>query len=77
MERTTAKVFVSGRSQAVRIPKKFRFKTDEVFIEREGDNIILTPKPKSWGQYFAKGKRFSTDFPDNIEDLMPEEREVL
>jgi len=77
MERTTAKVFVSGRSQAVRIPKKFRFQTDEVFIGREGDNIILTPKPKSWNQYFAKRKRFSTDFPDNIEDLMPEEREVL
>ena len=77
MERTTAKVFVSGRSQAVRIPKKFRFKTDEVFIGREGDNIILTPKLKSWGQYFAKRKRFSTDFPDNIENLMPEERKVL
>ncbi len=77
MERTTAKVFVSGRSQAVRIPKKFRFKTDEVFVEREGDNIILTPKPKSRDQYFAKGKRFSTDFPDHVEDLMPEEREAL
>lgn len=77
MERTTAKVFVSGRSQAVRIPKKFRFKTEEVFVEREGDNIILTPKPKSWSQYFAKGKRFSADFPDYIEELMPEEREAL
>ncbi|OPL12153.1 MAG: hypothetical protein AVO38_03750 [delta proteobacterium ML8_D] len=75
MEKTTAKVFVSGRSQAVRIPKKFRFNTNEVFVEQEGDRIVLTPKPKSWDQYFAGGKTFSDDFPDHIEDLLPEERE--
>lgn len=77
MEKTTAKVFVSGRSQAVRIPKKFRFNTNEVFVEQEGDRIVLTPRPKSWDQYFAKAKPFSDDFPDHIEDLLPEEREAL
>ena len=39
----TAKVFTSGRSQAVRIPKEFRFDTEEVFINRVGDAVILTP----------------------------------
>lgn len=77
MGRTTAKVFVSGRSQAVRIPKEFRFTTDEVYIEREGDRVILTPKPKSWLEYFETGRRFSEDFPDRIEDMPPEERAVF
>ena len=40
----TAKVFTTGRSQAVRLPKAFRFNTDEVTIERRGDAIILRPK---------------------------------
>lgn len=75
MEKTTAKVFVTGRSQAVRIPKEYRFATDEVFIERVGEQIILSPKPKSWAQYFDSAKHFTEDFPDHIEDMIPEERE--
>lgn len=74
MKKATAKVFKSGRSQAVRIPKEFRFDTDEVFIEQRGEDLVLTPKPRSWDQYFAEARNFSEDFPDHIEDLMPEER---
>ena len=77
MGRATAKVFLTGRSQAVRIPKKFRFDCDEVYLEQDGDRLILTPKPKSWDRYFSEGKRFSEDFPDRIEDKPPEERERL
>ena len=77
MIRTTAKIFVTGRSQAVRIPKKFRFDCDEVYIEQKGKQIVLTPKPKTWDTYFAGGKRLSEDFPDRIEDFPPEEREAL
>ncbi len=46
----TAKVFMSGRSQAVRLPKEFRFASKEVTIEREGDAIIMRPKrtPDEW-----------------------------
>lgn len=77
MGRTTAKVFVTGRSQAVRIPKEFRFDTDEVYIDQHGEQVILTPKPKSWDMYFSEGKRFSDDFPDEIEDTPPQEREAL
>ena len=39
----TAKVFMTGRSQAVRIPKKYRFNTAEVEIRRRGNSVILTP----------------------------------
>ena len=77
MNRTTTKVFVSGRSQAVRIPKAFRLDTEEVYIERRGAQLILTPKPKSWDDYFTRSRRLGSDFPDNIEDTLAEERETL
>ena len=77
MEKTTAKVFVTGRSQAVRIPKQYRFATEEVFIEQSGEQIILTPKPRSWKQYFSSARHFTEDFPDHVEDILPEERELF
>jgi len=40
----TAKVFQQGNSQAVRLPKEFRFQDDEVYIRREGDTLVLIPK---------------------------------
>ena len=43
-----AKVFWSGRSQAVRLPKEFRFDTDEVRIRRHGSSVILEPMPHDW-----------------------------
>ncbi len=48
----TAKIFITGRSQAVRLPKEFRFSTKEVTIERQGDAVILRPKLDSatWAQ---------------------------
>ena len=41
---STAKLFQTGRSQAVRLPKAFRFEGKEVFIKRVGDSVVLTPK---------------------------------
>jgi antitoxin VapB len=48
----TAKIFTTGRSQAVRLPKAYRFATSEVTIERQGDAVILRPKLDSatWAQ---------------------------
>lgn len=43
-----AKVFWSGRSQAVRLPKEFRFDSDEVRIRRHGNSVILEPIAKDW-----------------------------
>lgn len=44
----TAKVFWSGRSQAVRLPKEFRFETDKVRIRRHGSAVILEPIADDW-----------------------------
>ncbi len=53
----TARLFMNGGSQALRLPAEFRFEGDEVYVrrdERTGD-VILSPKPgwKSWSEYFA------------------------
>jgi antitoxin VapB len=80
MGRDTAKVFKTGRSQAVRIPKGYRFSCDEVLIERDGERIILTPNPrssKSWKDYFARAPRLPADFPEAIADATPEDMESL
>jgi antitoxin VapB len=62
MPSSTAKVFTSGNSQAIRLPKEFRLDTDEVFISRSGDSLILTPRMTSW-EGFAEGfSGFSSDF---------------
>jgi antitoxin VapB len=55
MKSSKAKVFMSGRSQAVRIPMEYRFSTDEVYIRRDpatGD-VILSQAPGSWAEIFA------------------------
>jgi antitoxin VapB len=49
----TAKVFQNGRSQAIRIPKKFRVDTSEVYIEKIGDTLIIRPKVDNrWDNFF-------------------------
>lgn len=63
--RATAKLFRNGRSQAVRLPKEFRLPGDEVYIERKGGKVILSPKPGkslSWDEYFRRPSRPSPDF---------------
>lgn len=49
-----AKLFMSGRSQAVRLPKEFRFSGTEVKIRREGSAIVLEPAAKTWDEVFAE-----------------------
>ncbi len=50
---STAKIFQNGRSQAVRLPKAFRFKEDEVKISKKGDRVILEPLERSrWPEGF-------------------------
>ena len=58
----TAKVFENGRSQAVRIPKRFRFSGDEVFIQKIGDVVLLTPKEKAWETFLEGLNGFTEDF---------------
>ena len=47
----TAKIFMNNRSQAVRLPKEFQFATKEVFIRKEGEEVILSPRPKDWSGF--------------------------
>jgi len=58
----TAKVFTTGRSQAVRLPKEFRFDEDEVAISRLGDTVILFPKKKGWDVLIRSLAGFTPDF---------------
>lgn len=71
----TAKVFMNGRSQAVRLPAECRFEQSEVFIRKVGDTVILSPRPDSWDEYFKSKERPSADFMTERKDLPLQERE--
>jgi len=73
----TAKIFMNGRSQAVRLPAEFRFSVREVFIERQGDAVIIRPKPLGWDDFFARPSPVPEDFMAERKDLTPEKRELF
>ncbi len=75
MKRQTAKVFVNGSSQAVRLPKECRFDGQEVYIRKEGDQVILSPRPTSWQDFFESTLRPSDDFMEERVDLPLQKRE--
>jgi len=58
----TAKLFMNGQSQAVRLPKEFRMAGNEVYIKKEGEVVMLLPKEKSWDTLFDSLKHFAKDF---------------
>jgi len=70
-----AKIFMNNRSQAVRLPKEFQFDVQEVFIRKEGSDIVLSPRPMDWSSYLAIGPVASQSFMESIEDLPVQERE--
>ena len=69
----TAKIFETGRSQAVRLPKKFRFNVDEVVVQQLGDAVLLVPKESLW-QTFLDGLN---GFTDDVFENGREQRESL
>ena len=58
----TTKVFKSGNSQAVRIPRQFRFRSREVEILRRGDEVVLRERPRNLGLAFGLLTGLSQDF---------------
>jgi antitoxin VapB len=74
---TITQVFQSGGSQAVRMPKAFRFSTKEVFITQDGDKVILSPKPLSWNDYFATPPDVPQDFLLDRENPSPEKKDLF
>ena len=74
--RKTAKVFKNNRSQAVRLPKEFQFSTAEVFIRKQGDDVILSPRPQDWSAYLQSGPVASDEFMEGVEDLPVQDRKL-
>ncbi len=58
----TAKLFMNNRSQAVRLPKEFQFTCKEVYIRKEGVDVILSPQPGSWAEFIANREPVSDEF---------------
>jgi len=58
----TAKLFKNGKSQAVRLPKEFKFEGSEVYIKRIGQNVMLIPMNDPWGTLIDSLDKFSDDF---------------
>lgn len=69
----TAKLFKNGDSQAVRLPKEFRFTGREVLIKRVGSAVVLLPKARSWDALVESLEKFPPDFMSDREQ--PEEAE--
>ena len=58
----TAKLFQNGQSQAVRLPKEFRFEDDHVFVKKSGNVVVLIPTKNSWDILIHSLNKFSDDF---------------
>jgi antitoxin VapB len=72
--RAKAKLFMSGRSQAVRLPKEFRFQGKEVSIRRVGLGVLLEPVKKSWDEVFAEIDALGGKFPKRGRQPKPAKR---
>ena len=73
----TAKLFINGRSQAVRLPKEFRFDGSEVYIRKEGEEVILSTKKPTWNAFFNADSLFGDDFLADRDNEPSQERESL
>ena len=76
----TAKIFQNGRSQAVRLPKEYRFTDSEVLTHKVGDIVMLIPKAQedSWNMLLTSLDLFSDDFmADGRDNSCQQERDVL
>ena len=69
---TQTTVFQSGNSQAVRLPKGFRFQSKTVEIFRRGDEVVLREKPRTMGDLIKDLPNLGDDFPSDMPDPLPE-----
>ncbi|MEW5739486.1 MAG: type II toxin-antitoxin system VapB family antitoxin [Myxococcota bacterium] len=74
---TWARVFKSGNSQAIRLPKEFRLSVERVEIFRRGEKIVLREVPQSAAAIFDALAELPEDFMEEREDDPPQEREPL
>jgi antitoxin VapB len=73
----TAKIFINGRSQAVRLPKEFRFAGEDVYIKKVGKMVILIPKDDPWSSLIDSLDQFTDDFMESREQPNQTLRENL
>lgn len=72
---TKAKLFINGRSQAVRIPKAYQFVgVDEVVIRREGNSLIIVPARKTWESFAEEAPVVGDDFMSERPEMLNGER---
>ena len=77
MTQHIAKIFMNGRSQAIRLPKEFRFEGDEVYIRKIGNDIVISSKKPSWDEFFNQKPAFDNDFLSDREDTSAQERDFF
>lgn len=73
----TAKIFMNGRSEAVRLPKNCRFGSNEVYVKKVGDLVMLVPKDKVWDIFMQSLDGFSDDYLDTRPDDIQQNRDRL
>jgi antitoxin VapB len=74
----TAKVFESGNSQAIRIPKKYKLKGKEAYITKIGDAIVILPMKQKWNTLITSLDKFSDDFmSERIQPEMEKRDEIF
>jgi antitoxin VapB len=76
----TAKLFMNGRSQAVRLPADLRFSGHEVYVRRDPDSgdVVLSARPESWAEFFEiADARVPADFMAQRRDEPPQERKRI
>ena len=69
----TAKIFKTGRSQAVRLPKEYRFPYSEVGVKRIGEMVVLYPQDRGAELFYSSLGNFTDDFFESIESARTEE----
>lgn len=72
-----AKLFKNGQSQAVRLPKEYRFEGDEVYITRLDNAVILLPKNDPWRSLVSSLSQFTPDFLESRDQPGYQERESM
>ena len=71
----TAKIFKNGKSQAIRLPKEYRFRGSKVYVKQVGNAVVLIPEQDSWQTLIESLAQFSDDFMLERQQPPPQERE--
>ena len=77
MQSHIAKIFMNGRSQAIRLPKEFRFECDEVYVWKAGSNVVISSRKPTWDNFFSQKPAFGDDFLADRNDSKPQERDFF